>query len=399
MRIGMVLDKPFPVDDRVEKEAKTLIEAGYEVHLLCFTFGKLPKIEFMNGIRIYRVFMSHQIYKKLSALILTLPFYNWFWKKHIQNFIAENKIDALHIHDLPICGISIDIAKKLKIPLVADMHENYPMLISESRHSNTLLGRILISKKKWFQKEKVWLEKINHIIVVADEMKQRLQAILPPRKNYTVVPNTIQMADFLDQQKKNPDLSLKYKDDFVVLYYGGLGRLRGIETMIKAAAQLKGKIKRLKMVIVGIGSIIDELKTLATNRKVEKIICFEGWQNQAVLNAYMENTQVCVLPHIKSVQTDNSSPNKLFIYMMFKKPVIASNCNSIQKIIEEYNCGLIFKNDDSDHLARQILELYNNSTTAKQMGENGYQAVQNHFNWTKTSQPLIDLYQKIEMDI
>ena len=84
--------------------------------------------------------------------------------------------------------------------------------------------------------------------------------------------------------------------------------------------------------------------------------------------------------------------------MMFKKPVIASNCSSIQKIIEEYNCGLIYKSADSEGLAEHILELYNNPVRAEQMGENGYQAVKNYFNWNKTSQTLIDLYKKIEMD-
>jgi len=32
MKIGMVLDRPFPVDERVEKEAFSLIKAGFEVH-------------------------------------------------------------------------------------------------------------------------------------------------------------------------------------------------------------------------------------------------------------------------------------------------------------------------------------------------------------------------------
>ncbi len=399
MRIGMILDSSFPVDDRVEKEARTLIEAGFEVHLLCLSFGNQSLQEQINGIHISRVFLNKQVYKKLSALILTFPFYNWFWKKRIQKFVLKKNIDVLHIHDLPLCGISIDIAQKYNIPLVADMHENYPMLISESRHSNTLLGKILISKKKWFVKEKEWLEKIKHIIVVADEMKQRLQAVLPEIKNFAVVPNTIHINDFLKLQKRDHERSAKYKDDFIILYYGGLGRLRGIETVIEAVSLLKGKITRLRFVIVGTGSVMNELKIKVKNDGLQKSVSFEGWQEQSVLNAYMENADICVLPHIKSVQTDNSSPNKLFIYMLFKKPVIASNCHSIQKIIEEYDCGLIYKSGDSEHLARQIQELYTNSSKAEQLGENGHLAVKTHFNWSKTSQPLIDLYKKIEMDV
>lgn len=35
MNIGMILNRRFSPDIRVEKEARTLINAGYRVHLLC----------------------------------------------------------------------------------------------------------------------------------------------------------------------------------------------------------------------------------------------------------------------------------------------------------------------------------------------------------------------------
>ena len=35
MRIGMILDKTFPPDPRVENEAVTLINHGFEVFLFC----------------------------------------------------------------------------------------------------------------------------------------------------------------------------------------------------------------------------------------------------------------------------------------------------------------------------------------------------------------------------
>ena len=40
MKILMVLENQFPDDERVEKEALSLIEAGHEVHLLCATLKK-----------------------------------------------------------------------------------------------------------------------------------------------------------------------------------------------------------------------------------------------------------------------------------------------------------------------------------------------------------------------
>ena len=38
MKVGMILDAPFPPDLRVEKEALTLVSQGHEVILFCLSF-------------------------------------------------------------------------------------------------------------------------------------------------------------------------------------------------------------------------------------------------------------------------------------------------------------------------------------------------------------------------
>ncbi len=39
MRIGMILDKEFPPDERVENEALILLEGGHEVYVLCYGYS------------------------------------------------------------------------------------------------------------------------------------------------------------------------------------------------------------------------------------------------------------------------------------------------------------------------------------------------------------------------
>ena len=110
------------------------------------------------------------------------------------------------------------------------------------------------------------------------------------------------------------------------------------------------------------------------------------------MQAYIENSQICVIPHVRSEQTDNSSPNKLFQYMYFKKPLISSDCKSLEKLILEENCGLIFKDRDSKDLANKIIKLYSNSDLRKQLGENGHNSVVSKYNWEATSEALRQIY-------
>ena len=72
-RILMVLNGPFPVDDRVEKEATSLINIGYEVHLLCINFTDQKNEETYKGIIIHRISINKRIWNKLIGLYLIFP--------------------------------------------------------------------------------------------------------------------------------------------------------------------------------------------------------------------------------------------------------------------------------------------------------------------------------------
>ena len=66
MTIGMILDAPFPPDPRVENEAVSLVQAGYQVCLFCLTYGDEPAEEIHEGIRVCR-YRSDKLEYKLSA--------------------------------------------------------------------------------------------------------------------------------------------------------------------------------------------------------------------------------------------------------------------------------------------------------------------------------------------
>jgi len=398
LRIGMVLDNRFPPDERVEKEAVSLIRAGFEVLLLCFSFGADPPKEVYKSIQMRRVYMPHWLYKKLSALVLTLPFYRWFWYWKMKRFVKQEAIDCLHIHDLPLCGVGLKIRRKYKTPIIADMHENYPVLIEQEKWANNFFGKILISKKRWYRAEKKWLAQVDQIICVAEGMKQRFEKIINYPKSYTVLPNYIDPENYLAIQQPVPEIEEKFNGKFGVMYYGGFDSMRGIETLLEAGKILKDKIANLMIILIGTGSILPKLQRLANALRIGAIVAFEGWQEPHHLGAYMKYTNICVIPHLKSEHTDNTSPNKLFIFMLFAKPIIASNSKYMEKIINESQSGLIYPSGKSQSLAEKILYLYQKKLTGEQLGSNGYKAVMEKYNWQLAAIRLCDLYKRFEMD-
>lgn len=78
--------------------------------------------------------------------------------------------------------------------------------------------------------------------------------------------------------------------------------------------------------------------------------------------------------------------------MYFGKPVISSNCKSLEKLILAEDCGLIFKDRNSNDLAKKIIDLYKNENLRIALGENGNKSVTVKYNWEVTSAGLLNLY-------
>lgn len=392
MKILMLLDNEFPPDVRVESEAQSLLKENHSVHILSYTFGKKPENEIYNGIMVHRFRIQKQVAKKSVALVNNIPVYKCIWKKQIKRLLNHESFDAVHIHDLPLCSLAKFIRKNWNVKIVADMHENYPYLVSDQPYMKTLFGKLFISKKKWFVKEKEWLGNFNEIVCVAPEMKMRLAEILDPKTSFKVVPNTLGFDSFVASQEPIEGLKERFRDFFTILYIGGFDTLRGIEYLLGAAAVLKDKIPNMRILLVGSGSNIQLLKEMTQKLQIENQVVFEGWQSQDHIQAYIEVADICVIPHLKTKHTDSTSSNKLFQYMFFAKPVVSSNCGPLEKVINEEQCGLVYTDRNSEDFAEKLFSIYSNPMMMEEMGKRGRKAVLEKYNWSCTVQPLLDIY-------
>lgn len=393
--ILMLLENEFPHDDRVEKEALSLLDNGFDVFLLCPTFSDQVRLEEYHGIIINRFSIKKSLFNKLLGLIQLTPFYKILWRSRVDVLVKKYHIDAVHIHDLPLCCLIRSLKRSGDLKIIADMHENYPAMVAGQEHMRQIPNKYLISISKWYGLEKKWLREADLIICTANGMITRLKEVLGKKMEFALAPNTIDLTMFEASQKESVDIAERYDEDFLILSYGVVSEQRGIQYVIKAIGLIGDKIPNLKLVVLGDGSFMDALKALAVDVRVQNKIIFEGWQKQSLLNAYMVNTDICIIPHIKSEHTDNTSPNKLFHFMYFGKPVLTSNCNYIQEIVNEEACGLVYEYDNVKALAESIMKLYENDDLREKMGKNGKSAVLSKYNWEKTVVSMIQKYKSM----
>lgn len=395
MNIGMLLDKEFYGDLRVENEVQALRSAGYNVCVYCFAFNNSFKEDDYYGARIVQIPVSKKIIYKLRGLTNTIfNFYPKYLVKLIKKYLEVHKIDVLHIHDLYLFEAGLNIKKHFpQIKLVGDLHENYVEGLKSYKFANKFPGKILISIKKWEDSEIKWCNKFDYLITVIEEAVKRYSSLGISKEKMSVVANYVNLQTFKVDVFDQTILS-KFNEFKTLTYVGGYDSHRGLESTIKAIPTILEEIRNFKLILVGGGSNETDLKALAEELKIEDHISFEGWQPHNLLPLYIQASDACIIPHLKTGHTDNTIPHKLFQYMLLKKPVLASNCKPIERIISESQCGLIFKSNDAIDLAQKVIELFNHSDIHA-FGQNGYSSVMAKYNWNKTSKNLIDLYSTI----
>ena len=387
----MVLDHPFPPDPRVENEARSLVEAGFGVTILSIAPDTRPKSEKLpSGIEVVRFRLPKEVRNKLRGLSGTLPFLEWLLKWLIPRIHQQRPFDVLHLHDLYLFGGGLKAARKLGIPAVGDLHENWVQALSGYAWSTRFPGKLFVSIPRWKKLERRWLHALDKIVVVVEDAEQRVAALGIEKEKITVVPNTIYLRDF-EEYPVDHALADSIRSACTLVYTGGIDLHRGLDTVIRAMPILK-QTGETRLVIVGDGRTRGDLEELAGKLGVTDCIEFTGWLPQTKLKSYMAGADICLVPHRKSEHTDATLPHKLFHYMFMKRPVLVTNCEPLVRIVEAEECGVVCKSDDPDSMAQALLGLRDNPELRKQMGENGHRAVMERHNWNATVRPMIQMY-------
>ena len=383
----MLLDHPFPPDTRVENEMKSLTEAGYEVHLACFQKDKEPLLEkSANGV-IHRKPVSKFIYKS-SVGVLKFPFYFNYWRRYVNELFANERFDAIHVHDLPLAKVGYEAKCKYGVRFVLDLHENWPVLLQLSKHTNTFLGKLLSSNAQWIDYEKKMCGLADKIIVVVDEAKGRINGLGVALDKIEVVSNTLDMNQFDPIERK------EFKTDkFRMLYVGGINYHRGIQYVIQAISLLKKKGIEVHFDLVGDGSYLADIKQLINELKVQDNVTVHGYKHYTQICDIYESAHVALIPHVKSGHTDNTIPHKIFQYLYAGIPMIVSNCNPLVRIVNETESGVSYPYDSPEALADIISRFYAHPELLDDYIHHGRQAVIDKYNWKVDGARLVKLYE------
>jgi len=350
-------------DQRVDRACRTLIKSGYDVLLI----GRILPQSLKIGKRAYST-------KRMKLFFNQGPLFYLEYQIRLFFFLLFNKPQLLYANDLDTLLPNYLISRLKSTKLIYDSHELFcevPELIENP-------GK----RKIWKALEKYLFPRLQNIITVNQSIANIYQEEYH-KKLYIVrnipIPRPIRL------QLTRKELSLPIDKKIIILQGAGINIDRGAEELVQAMKYIDNAL----LLIVGSGDVIEKLKEMRIELKLEEKVMITGKVPYEQLANY---TRIADLGLSMDKDTNlnyrYSLPNKLFDYIHASIPILASPLVEISRIINDYQIGTIIKSHQPKHIAQAINSSFSNQEQYALWKKNLIIAQQD-LSWEKEEQQLL----------
>jgi glycosyltransferase involved in cell wall biosynthesis len=389
-RVLMLIENStYPGDPRVRQEATTLAGAGYQVSVICQRDQNEPWRENVDGVFVFRYPTPLQA-RGFLGYVLEYS-YSFVATFAISLFVLGNPgFDIIHAANPPDIAVFIALFYKLfGKRFVFDHHDLAPdMYLARSSHKS---ARLIYQVLAWL--EKLSFRFAHHVISTNLSYKNvAMQRGHVPEEHITIVRN----GPALDRLKLvQPDPDLKKRAAVIIGYIGVMGPQDGLDYLLRALQQLITVLGRSDFfcIIIGKGSALADLKSLATQLGVDQYVWFTGFIPEADMLRYLSTIDIGVDPDPSNSFNDRCTMIKMMEYMALSKPIVAFDLPEHRVTAGE--AALYAHPNDELDFARQVAALMDDPERREKMGQIGRQRVENELAWPYQAVNLLDAYKSI----
>ncbi len=157
-----------------------------------------------------------------------------------------------------------------------------------------------------------------------------------------------------------------------LLFVGQVQKFKGLSVLLAALRMLPEPVT---LDVAGDGPWSKRCQALVKRWGLGNRVTFHGWTDRQQLAALMSQIQVVVVPSIWNEPFGIVGLEA----MAHARPVVAFDVGGIAQWLDDGETGLLVKEKDPHHLARNINALCRNPKLAESMGVRGYQRIREHF--------------------
>lgn len=387
----MILCRHSVIDTRIyHKEAKTLRDTGYNVHILgrldndgnFYDMGKRPiaRPDSHSGIWKYDNITFHGI-KKRKGLIGKYREY-----KEMLNVALSINADIYHVHESDIAllvALKIKKVRGNRIKLIYDVHEYWPDNWGR-KFKNKQIKYLIECVVKLY--EKYIIRFCDFIITVSNPLKRYLQ-MQNLYKQIEVIYNSPSLSNHVARPFT--------KESILLCYEGRLRFEEGLVTMIELLRALMNKGVKLFIVGEAKGKEKIYIEKSIKEKEIEDAYIETGWLPYEKVHESIAKADVGLILREPTKNNLMSGPNKLFNYITCGLPIVSVDYPEMRSIIKKYQCGILINKINVDTVLSAIEYLMKNPEEAKKMGERSRKAAEIELSWQHQGNKLLKIYQEV----
>ncbi len=208
----------------------------------------------------------------------------------------------------------------------------------------------------------------------------------------------------VDQKKFNPKndgsfirKKLDLQKDKVVLIVGRVVERKGHRYLVEAMPRILKRFEDAKLVVVGDGPLLQEVKSLAAEKGLGNSVLFPGRVPVKELPLYYAACDVFCLPAIVDSRGETEGGQGIVIgeAMGAGKPVVASRVGGIPDAVKHNVNGLLVEEKKPEMLADAICKVLSDTKLAKRLSKAGIEFVKKENSYDVYVDRVIECYEEM----
>lgn len=298
-------------------------------------------------------------------------------RRRLGGLIRAERIDLVHVrNDWVAACVGGPLLQRLGVPMVFQWSFPHPLvrlaLIDEglARWPRVARWQAGVEARRYRRA----IDLATHVLPVSEWMEAELIRQGVPAAKMTAVPLGFD-TDITPDPTQARAIRERYGlgDRPVVLYLGEMSRLRRVDVVIDAMADVVADVPAARLLMVGAGDRPDDVERLrrhAASRGLDESVVFTGYVPRSDVPGFIAAADVGVSPIPPIPLFWISSPTKFIEMLGMGCPVVANDIPEQRKLLEVSGGGIAVP-FDGHAFGRAIVELLRNPETARAMGRRG----------------------------
>ena len=243
------------------------------------------------------------------------------------------------------------------------------------------------------------MDAADAVVTLSETMRQDIlsRSVISPDR-VVVVPNGVDVERFVPgprDERLAASLGIG-PDETVVGYISSFTSYEGIGYLIRAAALLRERGRRVRLLLVGDGEARSELEAVAREVGLDDgTAIFTGRVPHDDVLRYYRTIDVFVVPRTNDRVSQLVTPLKPYEAMAMEKALVVSAVGALLEIVTEDETGRTFRPEDAVSLADTIEPLLDDPAARARLGAAARAWVAANRTWDQNGRRYVELYQRL----